>query len=268
MMPAAVVECGDTRLGQVQSLVRAFSLLEAIGAHDGGLNLTDLARMVKLAPSTAHRLLTTMGALRYVEFDQATHRWVIGRRAFSLVMDASPSCDLARLGKQVMRSLMLEANQTVNIAVSEEDCVRYVGQVRPTAAPRQGVTQPGCCWPIHTTALGKVMLAFSSPDEIDAFLIGASLPRRTSASIVERQGLFEQLSIIRSRGFAIDNGENEEGIRCVAAPVFDRKRRVRASLSITGYAARLPNERLDSLGHTLAAAAQRLSDDVGAVLTV
>jgi len=255
----------DGRLGQVQSLVRAFGLLEAIGAHEEGLTLTSVARLVKLPPSTAHRLLTTLGALRYVEFDQTTSHWVIGRKAFSLVMDKGRNCDLGRLGKQIMRSLMLESNQTVNIAVSEADCVRYVGQVRPPVAPPEA-TQPGWRWPIHTTALGKVILAYSTPDEIDAFLLGASLRRRTPSSIIERQGLFSQLSIIRTRGYAIDDEENEKGIRCVAAPVFDCHRRVRASLSITGNVARLPNDRLKRLGQTLAAAAQRFSDDVGAFL--
>jgi IclR family acetate operon transcriptional repressor len=255
----------DDRLGRVQSLVRAFGLLDALAKHDDGLTLTEVAKLAILPRSTAHRLLTTMDALRYVEFDSSTNRWMIGVQAFALGSAFVQVRDLGRLGRPIMRSLMIEANEVVNIAVSDTEGVRYVGQVRPVDQ-RAGTCQPGIHLPMHTTASGKVLLAHWNSPELDSFLDGRPLARRTYSSIVEKNALVSQLGQIRTQGFAIDDEENSTGMRCVAAPVFDRNNRVRASLSISGSIARLPDQRLNTLGRSLAAAARRMSEDIGAVL--
>src|ERR1700691_3299017 len=101
------LECdptGQAGLGHVQSPVRAFHLLDLLTDHDGGLSLTEIAKLVDLPRSTAHRLLTTMLALRYVEFDNKTHRWMIGIQAFRIGKAFSQVRDLARLGRPIMRS--------------------------------------------------------------------------------------------------------------------------------------------------------------------
>jgi IclR family transcriptional regulator, acetate operon repressor len=264
MLGMADIE-GDDRLGRVQSLVRAFGLLDALAKHDEGLTLTELAKLGGLPRSTAHRLLTTMDALRYVEFDSSSNRWMIGVQGFALGSAFVQTRDLGRLGRPIMRSLMIEANEVVNIAVSESEGIRYVGQVRPVDQ-RASACQPGTHLPMHTTASGKVLLAHWDPAELDHFLQGRALARRTYSSIVEKAALVQQLGQIRSQGFAIDNEENSTGMRCVAAPVFDRNNRVRASLSISGSCGRLPDQRFHTLGRSLAAAARRMSEDIGAVL--
>lgn len=255
----------DTRLGRVQSLVRAFGLLDVLAEHDDGLSLTAIARLVELPRSTAHRLLTTMEGLRYVEFDGASARWMIGVQAFVLGSAFVQVRDIGRLGRPIMQSLMLEANEVVSIAVSDAAGVRYVGQVRPVRERSDG--GPGKQrLPMHTTASGKALLANWGPDELDSFLGRQMLQRCTGFSIVEKHALIRQLDEIRTRGFAVDDQENALGRRCVAAPVFNRNGQVRASLSISGSIARLPIERLDMLGRSLAEAAKRMSNDIGAVL--
>jgi IclR family acetate operon transcriptional repressor len=255
----------DSRMGRVQSLVRAFGLLDALVAHDEGLTLTDIAKRVGLPRSTTHRLLTTMDALHYVEFDPATNHWLIGVQAFALGSSFVQVRDLGRLGRPIMRSLMLEANEVVNIAVPDQSGVRYVGHVRPIAdhAVRHA---SGDHLPMHTTASGKVLLAHWDVAELDRFLQSNRLSRKTGCSIVEKDALVRQLELIRVRGFAIDDQENAMGTRCVAAPVFDHNRRVKASLSISGSVTRLCDARLESLGRSLSAAAKRMTSDMGAVL--
>jgi len=255
---------GD-RLGRVQSLVRAFGLLDKLAAHDCGLTLTEVARMVKLPRSTAHRLLTTMAELRYVEFDNPTSKWMIGVQAFALGSAFVQSRDIGRLGKPIMRSLMLETNEVVSIGVSEETGVRHIARAWPHGEAN-GADRRGARMPMHTTASGKVLLANWSPDERDHFLRSHPLPHRSHGHVIERNTLVLQLEEIRARGFAIDDQDHAPGMRCVAAPVFDHNRRVKASLSVSGSIERLTDSRLLSLGRTLAAAAGRMTDDIGAVL--
>lgn len=265
MAEGSTLDADDDRMGRVQSLVRAFGLLDALVLQDDGLTLTDIARRVGLPRSTTHRLLTTMDALRYVEFDSATNRWMIGMQAFALGSSFVQTRDLGRLGKPIMRSLMLDANEAVNIAVPDQAGVRYVGHVRPVAdhAARRA---SGDHLPMHTTASGKVLLAHWDAPQLDRFLCSNPLPRKTGGSIVEKDALVRQLEQIRVRGFAVDDQENALGTRCVAAPVFDHNRRVKASLSISGSVTRLCNARLESLGRSLTAAAKRMTDDLGGVL--
>jgi len=254
---------GD-RLGRVQSLVRAFGLLDTLAKSGDGLTLTEIASVVKLPRSTAHRLLTTMDALRYVEFDNRTNRWMIGVQAITLGSAFVHIRDIGRLGRPIMRSLMIDSNEVVNIGVSDQTSVRYVGQVRPLGVQRDAADN-GTTLPMHTTASGKVLLAHWADDQLSSFLRKQTLVRRTRSSIVEERELVRQLAEIRTRGYAVDDQENSMGRRCVAVPVFNCHRQVRASLSITGGIARMPDSRLAALGHSLAGAAARMTSTIGSV---
>lgn len=252
----------DDCLGRVQSLVRAFGILDQLAKHDEALNLTQLARLVQLPRSTAHRLLTTMWGLGYVEFDRAKSRWSVGVQAFAVGNAFAQTRDLGRLGRPIMRSLMLEACETVNISVPDEQGVRYLAQVQAQGA-RPTFARPGASLPMHTTASGKVLMAHWLPEEIDAFLNARQLDRRTQHSITDPNRLLAQLKVARERGYAVDDQENAEGIRCVAAAVFDEHGRPKASLSISGAISRLGDERIDRLGRRLSAAAQHMTTNIG-----
>lgn len=255
----------DARLGQVQSLVRAFDILDALGAHDLGMTLAEVTKATRLPRSTAHRLLTTMNALHYVEFDIATSRWMMGVQAFMLGAAFKQRRDLGRLGRPIMRALMHDAGETVNIGIPEVGGITYVGQARPVHAQCARQAPPGRL-PMHTTASGKVILAHWDDETRDRFFTANTLQRKTALSIVEKCTLATQLKTIRARGYAIDDQENALGTRCVAAPVFDRNGQVRASLSISGSVTRLSEQRLLNLGQTLSSAARQITHEIGGLL--
>lgn len=269
-MEGMALQCGDEiealdRIGQVQSLVRAFTILDELSAHGVGLTLTEIARNTGLPRSTVHRLLTTMSTRRYVEFESPNNRWMLGLNALVLGTTFVATRDLARLGRPIMRSLVIDAGETVNIAITGDDGGFYAGQMRPMNAHFPART-PGLPLPMHTTASGKVLLAHWGMPQRDAFLLSRHLYLRTPQSITEKNALASQLDIIRTRGYAIDDQENAPGVRCVAAPVFDSNGDVRASISISGPIARIPDGRITMLGETLTKAAKRMTDDVGGLL--
>lgn len=259
------VEEGDGELlGRVQSLVRAFALLDELAKSDG-MNLSEISRKVKLPRSTVHRLLTTMEALRYVEFDRQTHLWAIGVQAFAVGAAFAQTRDLGQLGRPIMRSLMSEVHHPVNIAVQEGSGMCYVGQVAA-----QGITstvvRPGACLPMHTTASGKVLMAHWQLSELDRFLEGRSFARRTRQSIVDPLALRDELALVRQRGYAIDDEEQADGLRCVAALVTDRYGMPKASLSISDGVSRLERARMDDVGPMLMLAARQMSSEIAAQL--
>ena len=250
------------RLGRVQSLVRAFGMLDLLAAHDEGLTLTEIAKLVKLPRSTAHRLLTTMSSLQYIEFDSESNRWLVGVRAFKVGSAFAQTRDLVRLGRPIMRVLMIEARETINMSVIDSGGVRLMSQLEPMRMSR-ALTRPGRHLPVHTTASGKCMLAYWNSGELNDFLETAVLASRTAFSITSAGALVRQLTEIKSCGFAIDDQEHTMGVRCIAAPVFDSNGAPRAALSISGPIERLSDKRLTKLGDTLVLAAKQMTLDIG-----
>lgn len=244
------------RTGCVQSLVRAFGILEEL-AKAGGAGLSEIARQVKLPRSTVHRMLTTMEAMRYAEFDRETNQWSVGIQAFTVGKTFVPPRDLGSLGRSVLQRLVNDVRHSVSMAVPEGFGVCYVSQVIARAVP-QNVVRPGACLPLHTTASGKALMAHWSDDEVDAFFERRPLRRRTDHSIVSVSRLKDELAAARQRGFATDDEEHLEGVRCVAAAALDHCGRPRAALSVTDGVARLDRARMVELGPQVAAAAKRL----------
>lgn len=258
------IEGGDDRLGRVQSLVRAFALLDQLSKADG-MTLSEIASLVKLPRSTAHRLLTTMEAMNFVSFDRNTNHWEVGLKAFTVGAAFAHARDLGKLGRPIMRGLMQEVHHSVNIAVPEQGGMCYVGQVEAVGV-RPTLVRPGACLPMHTTAAGKVLMAHWEPAELDRFLLGAKLQANTERTIVRMEHLRAELTGIRERGFALDDEEHAQGMRCVAAVVLDRYGIPKASLSISDNTRRLPRDKMNGLGQTLVFAAGQITSEIASQL--
>lgn len=250
----------DELLGRVQSLVRAFGLLDQLASCDG-LGLSEISRAVGLPRSTAHRLLTTMEALRYVKFDRQTNLWSVGVQAFRVGAAFAQTRDLGEIGRGMIRSLMREVHHCVNVAVPEANGVCYVGQAVREGF-RQTAARPGAVLPLHTTASGKIIMAHWSPVELDDFLERRSLQQRTAQTVVDSDRLRAELTVVRERGYAIDDEEHEPGLRCVAALVRGYGGSPYAALSISDRIASLQRGRLEELGPMLVTAAERLATTV------
>jgi IclR family acetate operon transcriptional repressor len=252
-------EADGELLGRVQSLVRAFGLLDEL-SKSNGVSLSDIARKVSLPRSTAHRLLTTMEAMHFVQFDRITHEWSVGVKAFTVGASFVQTKDLGQIGRSIMRSLVTELHHSVNIAVHEGSGMCFVGHVAATGIKQ--VIKPGSCLPLHTTASGKVMMAHWHSDELEQFLDRRTLGRRTAKSIVDPLALRDELALVRQRGYAIDDEEQADGLRCVAALVVDRYGEPKASISISDTTARLGTERIEQLGPTMMLAARQMSSEI------
>jgi len=253
-------ESKEAPLGRVQSLVRAFGLLDELAKNDS-MTLSELASLVSLPRSTTHRLLTTMQALRYVAFDRKTTQWSIGVQAFTVGSVFAQSRGLGNLGRPIMRSLMSEVHHCVNFAVPERQGICYVGQVAQNGF-QQTAARPGAVLPLHTTASGKAIMAHWSRSEVDRYLRGDPLKSRTTRSIVDRDRLRHELVETYERGYAFDDEEHEMGLRCVAAVVHDRCGAPCGALSISDRSSRLTRARLDELGPTLVLTARQMSTEV------
>ena len=250
--------------GQVQSLDRAISILERLAEADG-MNLTDLSQSVGLAPSTTHRLLTTLQQRRFADFDEEYGVWVIGVGAFNVGNAFLRSRKLISLGRPIMRRLMEDVGETINLAVEDKAELVYVTQFE-SHAPMRAFFRPGRRAPMHSSAIGKAMLAEMSEDELRDFLHKKGMPRFTDRTIVDPGSLRDQLREIRQRHWAVDDEEHTAGMRCVAATIHNEHGEVIAGISISGPTVRVTETRLGELGAKVVQAAEQITRQIGGVV--
>ena len=256
---AATVRSG----GEVQSLVRALTLLNRIAESPGeGASLTELAQQVGLAASTAHRLLTTLEQERYVRFDHEGRLWSVGVQAFVTGCTFTKSRSLVGLARPHMRNLMEESGETVNLGVMDEGQAVYLSQVECRQMMRV-FARPGSRVPLHCSAVGKAILSATSDKTLSKILHQRGMPRLTVKTITSPAALRTDLEHVRATGFAVDDEEHAVGLRCIAAPIFDETGDVIAAVSASGPTARISEERILQLGRLVLEAAEEISSDMG-----
>lgn len=248
------------RLGRVQSLVRAFGILDELGSRNA-MTLSELANLVDLPKSTAHRLLTTMETLEYVQFDRDNCRWSVGVGAFRVGSAFAETSDFEKVGRGIMRSLVLEINHSVNLCVPRSNAIFYLKQLEarggwPTAA-REGISLP-----MYSTAAGKAIMACWTEAELDLYFGKRELVQRTYRTIDNRDAMRRELHLTLQRGFAIDDEEQADGTRCVAAVLTDRIGQPRGALSISNSRSRLRKTKFQEIGYLVANAARKMSIQV------
>jgi len=250
------------RSDAVQSLVRALGILNELAKTAGGMSLTRIAESVGLAPSTVHRLLTTLQQERYVRFDPERRLWSVGVQTFVAGSAFLKTRDLVGVARPYMRALMEECRETVNLAVEDDQEAMYVYQIeRPqvVAAP----ARPGARVPLHCSGVGKALLAAKTDGEVDKLLPEDRMRRLTANTIVSRSALRQDIASTRERGFAIDDQEHAVGLRCVAALVFDELREPIAAISISGPTARISEANIQRLGELAREKAEKITAKLG-----
>jgi IclR family acetate operon transcriptional repressor len=247
--------------GRVQSLARALAIVNALARGDG-LTLTDLAHTVGLPPSTVHRLLTTLEEARFVRFDRELSRWMIGVQAFIVGGAFLRSRDVLALARPYLRRLVEESGETANLALEDEGQAVYMAQVESRQLVR-AIAKPGGRAFLHSSGIGKAMLAAMASAEVARILQKRGLPRFTERTIDTPADLRAHLAEIRARGFAIDDEEYAIGLRCVAAPILDEAGALVAAISLSGPTARLTEDRVPLLGNLVRAVAHEITAEFG-----
>lgn len=247
----------DPRARGVQSVDRALDVLEALAVADGEVALSDLAAQTGLAYGTVHRLLRTLAARGYVRQND-DRKYALGAALLRL---SDPAERLFRLGARPYLAQLVEVSgETANLAVMEGDAAVYVAQV-PSRHRLRTFAEVGRRVLPHCTAVGKVLLAWRPETEATQVLGRTGLPRRTSHTITELDAALDELAKVRAAGYALDCGEEELDVHCVAVPVRDEGRVV-AAMSISGPKSRIGELCVDDLVTQMHAVAASFSSTV------
>ncbi|WP_137120615.1 IclR family transcriptional regulator [Segeticoccus rhizosphaerae] len=242
--------------GRIQSVERAFAVLEAMVDAGGAISLTDLSDAVRLPLPTIHRLLRTFVELGYVR-QEPSRQYVLGPGLIRL--GETSSLALGTWARPHLARLVDELGESANLAMLEGDRVVYVGQV-PSRHSMRMFTEVGRQVPAHCTAVGKAMLARESADQVRTLLDRAGMLAQTEHTITTPDAMFEELDRVRRDGYAMDNGEQEVGVRCVGVAVPEAPFRV--AMSVSGPATRISDAFVQRAVPQLLRAAADLSRDL------
>jgi len=247
----------------VQSLGRAFAILEEVARHRDGIGLAELSKRVGLHNSTAFHLAKTMVSLGYLRQEKDSKRYRIGRPLFVLAASALNEVEMVNLATPVLEELSRETGESSHFSVRMGDAVVVIARTGGPGA-FQFADRVGVVRPAHCTALGKVILAALRDDQLENFLQHAELKPSTPKSITDKAALRREIAEVRRSGIAYDDGEFNVEVRCAAAPVRDFTGQVTGAMGISGPIWRLSIQALQARAKIVQAAANRLSAKFGA----
>lgn len=237
----------------VRSLARAFDLLEHLADAGGALTLSELADVSGLPAPTIYRLMRTLVNQGYVR-QEPSRRYALGPRLIRLGDTASRM--LGSWARPWLSQLVDEIGETANLALLDGDRIVYVAQV-PSRHSMRMFTEVGRSFPPHCTGVGKALLAQLPPDVVAGIVARTGMPAHTPRTITDPDELAVQLAGIRERGYAVDDGEQELGVRCVAVPVPDSA--TPTGLSVSGPEARLTDTTVSRVVPIMRAIAKNLA---------
>jgi DNA-binding IclR family transcriptional regulator len=248
---------------QIKSVVRTLTMIEALSAYRGGATITALAAELSLPKSSVFRMLHTLLEFDYVRQDPTTERYALGPRFLQLAASVEHGSDVRALAHPFLVDLSERTTETVHLAVPVGDHMVYIDKVD---SPRSVVmaSRIGQQVPLHSSSLGKAYLSAMPPDERRAVVESLPLERRTGRTLVYPAELLKDLETCARRGFAVDNVENEDGVRCVGAAIRDDRHTAIAALSVSAPASRFSLSAARKAGAHCANTAARISAELGA----
>ncbi|GGK22188.1 IclR family transcriptional regulator [Caldalkalibacillus thermarum] len=227
----------------VQSVDRALTLLEYLADEPEGLGVTELSNRMDLPKSTIHRFLKTLLERQYIRQNPKTGQYQLGLRLLYLSGSLMDQLDVRKVALPYLEALCKATNEVIHLCVRDGDEAVYVEKVEGDNTIRM-YSKVGNRVLMHCTAVGKVLLSELLEDEIAAIMARTGMPAKTKQTITDLKTLLTELAKVRSQGFAIDNVEHEEGIRCIGAPIRNYEGEIVAAFSISGPTFRMTEERV------------------------
>lgn len=241
----------------VRALDRGLEILTLL-AERRGATLSELADETRIPVASVHRMLHTLQARHFVECDASEKTWRIGVGAFLIGNGYFSRMNVLAAAQPVMEELTRATGETSNLAVAQDGALYYLYQVE-SDQPIRAVHKMGEVDYMHASGIGKVLLASIPDTRRDAAIRALSLQRHTRKTISTVDGLKGELDSVRQRGWALDDEERHDGMRCIAAPIHGPLDQAVAGVSISGPAARFPDDRLDMMAQAVLEAADRIT---------
>ncbi len=256
-----VATSAKSKVYSVPAVERVFDMLEFLISSGKPRNVTEVSRALKIPKSSAFGILHTLRQRGYIE-KLEDDRYSLTMKLFSLGASMVDSLDQRQQVAPLLRQLALETNITAHLAVLAADEAVYIDKAEAPGAIRL-TTYVGCRVPLHSTAMGKALLAWLPESEVDRIIRSRGLTAFTPHTISSPAALKAELMQVRSNGYAVSIEENEPGVCGIAGPVFDHTGHVAAAVNVGGTILHIKEKDLTFLGECVARTAAEMSRRLG-----
>ena len=246
-----------------RTVEKALTLLEHIAMTEKPIGISELSNKLDISKSTVYRILQTLLAKEYIKRDSMSNKYQIGIKILELNTAIVKNMGLRTVAIAYMEKLAAETLETVGLAIMDKEGVIYVDQ---TGGEKENVRihfPIGAHIPFHCTGTGKAMLAFLDEEEMEEILKRHELKAYTANTITDIGDLRNELKKIGKEGYAFNNGEFEDVIKVVAAPIFDSRNKVAGSLAVAALSSRLDLSEVPRFGRMVKRACAEISRNLG-----
>ncbi len=242
---------------------RALSIIELVAESQKGLSNSDLSRRLKIPKSSASYILRVLENRAYLQRDDGG-KYRLGLKLMSLTGDALTHLDVREIAKPTLEEFLRKSKlPEAHLAVLDNGRAVYIEKVENEKSFIKMDIWVGHRLPIHTTAIGKVLVANLTDDEIIKILKLRGMEKKTRKSITSEQKFLREIKKVREYGFAIDNEENADGVRCIAAPIFDASGKITAALGTSSTILHIDETHLPKLVELVKKSANHVSRQLG-----
>ncbi|HKW56491.1 MAG TPA: IclR family transcriptional regulator [Candidatus Acidoferrum sp.] len=237
---------------------RALNILENVAHRRDGLTNSEISRKLAIPKSSASYILRTLERRGYLRRDAESGRYRLGLKILSLGGDAQSNLDLAGVALPFLRALVERVHLTAHLAVLDQGEAVYIEKVEAPGFFKVN-TWVGRRMFLHSTSVGKALLAWLPKHDVEAIVRAQGLKKRTPRTITSLSRLLADLELARQQGYSLDDEENSVGARCLGAPVFDAAGNVAAAVGVSGTISQVDEEALPKLVEVLKETARRIS---------
>lgn len=228
----------------VKSVDRALCIIEKLKENSSGMGVTDLSTALGVSKSTIHRLLMSLNVENYVSQEPSTGKYLLGLKFIEIGELVSENLDIRKVTSSFLKELASRTQETVHLVIMEKNEVVYIDKVESPATVRM-YSRVGKRTLMHCTGVGKVFLANLPTEVVQSILMQQPMVGFTKNTIISKEELLKQLKLIKKNGYAFDDEEHEEGVKCIAAPIKDYNGNVIAAISIAIPTLRWDNRKFD-----------------------
>lgn len=248
----------------VPAVDRAFRIMELIANSRRGYSVSEVSRKLNLPKSSVHLILQSLETMGYLQRDSQKGSYRFGLKLMSLSRAALGNLDLRETARPAMQKLASDTALTVHLATLERGEAVIIEKIEGFGLLPMS-TWVGRRLNVNCTGVGKALIAFLPEEEFDKEIKQVNLPRHNENSIVSIKTLKRRLNEVRAAGYAFDDEEDEIGVRCIGAPIFDANQRPVAAISVSGPVNSIPLERVSPIANKVIHAANLINVNLGCV---
>ena len=246
----------------IKAIEKIFKIIEYIAENDNHVSLTSISKDLGIGKSTVYGLISTLENLGYIKQEESNGKYTLGLKFFELGEIVHSSMNVKNIARPYLEVLVEKYGETVHLGIFSDDIAIYLDKVNGPYSVGM-MSKIGGRAEVYCSGLGKALISELSDIEFDALIKKTEFRRYTKNTITDSGELKKELALIRKQGYAIDDEEIEEGLKCVAAPIRDNKGRIVAAVSLSGPTTRMNKYSIDELADEVENVCSKVSSLMG-----